>query len=437
MNEVSSHNRGTIHHTENTTMNTEKLQEKLLARFLRYAETGTQSDPEKADAGIMPSTETQRAFAHSLAEELRSFGIPSVTVDEHSYLLAYIAPSPGFEDRKAFGLCSHLDTASDAPGAPVRPIVHKNYRGGKLELPGGVTLDPETDPDLAGCVGGTIITSDGNTLLGADDKAGIAGIMTLAEFLSATPEFKHGPVEILFSPDEETGHGMDRVPLEKLKAKAYYTIDGGSLGEIEAECFNAWKCSVELYGVAAHLGAAKGKLVNAALMAAVFASMLPRNESPEATEGYDGYYCPLEISGRIERASVSVFLRDFEARGISRRIECVESLARAVEKMFPGGKAVVSSQKQYANMAEKLKERPEIFNLARRAVELCGVTPSIKPIRGGTDGSRLSEMGMPTPNIFTGGHNFHSRTEWASLAEMTKMTEILIKLTELWSETYV
>ncbi len=416
-------------------MNTEKLPEKLLERFLRYTKTGTQSNPEKADKGIMPSTESQRFFAGMLAEELKSFGIEQVEVDENSYVLARINPSPGFEESAAFGLCSHLDTASDVPGEPVNPVVHRNYSGGRIDLSEDVYLDPEEDAELAACSGGTVITSDGKTLLGADDKAGIAGIMTLAEFLTSSPDFPHGPVEILFSPDEETGHGMDRVPLDKLKAKAYYTVDGGAAGEIEAECFNAWKCDVEFYGVAAHLGAAKGKLVNAALMASVFVSMLPRNESPEATERYEGYYCPLELSGNIERASVTVFLRDFEEDGISRRIEYIEKyLAGTVERMFPGGKITVTSQRQYSNMREKLKEHPEVFEFACRAAQLCGVKPCVKPIRGGTDGSRLTEMGIPAPNIFTGGHNFHSRTEWASLEEMVKMTETLIKLTELWRD---
>lgn len=419
-------------------MNTEELSAKLLERFLRYTKTGTQSNPEKAENGFMPSTECQRTFANMLAEELRSFGVSQVEVDGNSYLLAYIEPSPGFEHSPSFGLCSHLDTASDAPGEPVHPVVHKNYSGGKIELSGGLVIDPAQDGELAACSGGTVITSDGNTLLGADDKAGIAGIMTLAEFLTSNPDFRHGPVEILFSPDEETGHGMDRVPLDKMKARAYYTVDGGSLGEIEVECFNAWKCDVEFHGVAAHLGAAKGKLVNAVLMAAEFISRLPRNESPEATENYEGYYCPLEVSGNIERASVSVFLRDFEEEGIRRRVEYIENhLAGTVEKMFPGGKIKVTSKKQYSNMKKKLEEHPEIFDFACKAAELCGVKPHTKPIRGGTDGSRLTEMGIPTPNIFTGGHNFHSRTEWASLEEMVKMTEILIKLTELWRDKNV
>ncbi len=407
----------------------------LLERFLRYAEQDTQSNPEKADAGVMPSTETQRRFAESLAEELRSLGIEA-EVDENSYLLALIPASAGMEGVPAFGLCAHLDTSSDAPGAPVKPIVHRGYDGGVLTLPAGTVLDAESDPCLKHCAGGTIVTSDGNTLLGADDKAGIAGIMTLAEFLSKEKGFAHGPVEILFSPDEETGHGMDRVPLSKMKAKAYYTVDGGAEGEIEGECFNAWKCSVRFLGKAAHLGAAKARLVNAASMAAAFVSMLPRAESPEATEGREGYYCPLYLSGSLESAEVSVFIRDFEAEGIARRIECVKSIARAVETAFPGGNVTIESSCQYSNMRDKLKETPAVIELAFKAAEQAGVTPRMIPIRGGTDGARLTEMGIPTPNIFTGGHNTHSRTEWASLDEMMKMTETLINLVALWGEAH-
>ena len=413
-------------------MDISELKPKLQTRFLRYVSVGTQSDPEKADAGVMPSTEEQRLFAESLKEELALLGIEA-SVDENSYLFARIPASPGKEELPAFGLCSHLDTASNAPGSPVHPIVHKDYDGGIITLPSGAVLDPETEPALKACAGGTIITSDGNTLLGADDKAGIAGIMTLAEFLVKNESFAHGPIEILFSPDEETGHGMDRVPLSKMKAKTYYTVDGSDEGEIEGECFNAWKCSVRFCGRAAHLGTAKGRLINAGTMAASFVAMLPQAESPEATEGREGYYCPLDISGSLESAEVSVFIRDFEREGIERRIECVRRIAQAVEAAFPGGSASVEAVHQYSNMRDKLAETPAALDFAIKAAEQAGVTPRMTPIRGGTDGSRLTEMGIPTPNIFTGGHNFHSRTEWASLEQMMKMTETLINLVALWS----
>ena len=400
---------------------------------MRYVSMDTQSDPEKADAGVMPSTEGQRLFAESLADELRSLGI-GAEVDGNGYLLALIPASRGKEGAHTIGLSAHLDTSSDAPGTSVRPIVHENYEGGPITLPSGAVIDPESDAGLAACKGNTIITSDGMTLLGADDKAGVAGIMTLAEFLVSRDAFAHGAVEILFSPDEETGHGMDRVPLSKMKAKTYYTVDGGSAGEIEAECFNAWKCMVRFTGRAVHLGEGKGRLVNAATMAAAFVSMLPRAESPEATEGREGYYCPLAINGGLESASVSVFIRDFEMEGIDRRIECVKAIAHAVEAAFPAGRVSVENVKQYANMRDKLKESPHALSLALEAAHIAGVVPSMVPIRGGTDGARLTELGIPAPNIFTGGHNFHSKVEWASLEQMMKMTETLINLVALWGE---
>ena len=400
---------------------------------MRYTSMDTQSDPEKADAGVMPSTEGQRLFAESLAEELRSLGVEAA-VDENGYLLALIPASRGKEGAQGFGLCAHLDTSSDAPGAPVNPIVHENYAGGPITLSAGTVIDPERDAELAACKGDTVITSDGSTLLGADNKAGVAGIMTFVEFLSKNEDFAHGPVELLFTPDEETGHGIDRAPLSKMKAKAYYTVDGGSVGEVEGECFNAWKCTVRFTGRAAHLGKGKGRLVNACTMAAAFVAMLPRAESPETTEGREGYYCPLAITGSLESASLSVFIRDFELEGIDRRIECVKAIARAVEAAFPEGRVSVESAKQYANMRDKLKESPHVMSLALEAVHLAGLVPRIVPIRGGTDGARLTELGIPAPNIFTGGHNFHSKIEWASLEQMMKMTETLINLAALWGE---
>jgi tripeptide aminopeptidase len=280
----------------------------------------------------------------------------------------------------------------------------------------------------------TIVTSDGTTLLGADDKAGIAGIATLAEYLIGHPEIAHGPIEILFSPDEETGHGMDRVPLASLAASAFYTVDGGAVGELESECFNAWKADIAFTGVSAHLGAARGKMVNAVAMAASFIESLPAQESPEATDGHFGYFCPLEVSGSCEKASLTVYLRDFDRENMARRLERLEGIAAGVRARFPGGRVEVKKTEQYRNMKEKLDAAPEVLELLKKAAARAGVEPRMKPIRGGTDGSRLTELGIPTPNLFTGGHNYHSRTEWASLAEMTAMVHTLIELAKLWGE---
>jgi tripeptide aminopeptidase len=411
-----------------------QVDERLLERFVRYASIGSQSNMERADEGVFPSTESQKDIARSLRDELSRIGLSDVVLDENFYLTALVPASKGFEDKPAFGLSAHFDTAHDAPGDGVKPMVFRNYNGTTITLADGYTIDPALDKDLASCAGGTIITSDGTTLLGADDKAGIAEIITMAQTLLEHPEIKHGPIELMFSPDEETGHGMDRVPLNRLSAKAFYTVDGGQEGEIEGECFNAWKAEILFGGIAAHLGAARGKMVNAVTMACHFVSSLPQNESPEATDGYFGYFCPLEIKGGSEGAMVTVFLRDFDRAGMERRLARLDALAAATEARFSGGTVTVKKTRQYLNMKEKLDESPQVLALLVKAAESAGVTVTNKPIRGGTDGSRLTELGIPTPNLFTGGHNYHSRTEWASLDQMKKTVATLLRLAELWGE---
>ncbi len=415
-------------------MNRTDIPELLLERLTRYAAIDTQSNMEKADSLVFPSTDTQIQFAREIAEELRSIGVPDVMVDENSYVIARIPASPGKEDTPSFGLCAHLDTASDAPGSGVKPRIHRNWSGESIVLQNGFILDPAVDKALGECIGHTIITSDGTTLLGADDKAGLSGIMTLAQYLIAHPEILHGPVEILFSPDEETGHGMDKVPLSLLRSKAFYTVDGGHAGEIEAECFNAWKAEVSFSGIAAHLGSAKGRMVNALAMAAAFVNALPARESPETTEGYEGYFCPLDIRGSTEKTDLLVFIRDFDREQMTRRLERLDIIARSIEASFPGGMVTIKKTCQYLNMKQKLDEHPLILERLCTAVVRAGLEPVQKPIRGGTDGSRLTEMGIPTPNIFTGGHNYHSRTEWASLEHMTQMFDTLVELTHIWGE---
>jgi tripeptide aminopeptidase len=417
------------------------LAEPLLRRFLTYTACGTQSNMERADQGLFPSTDCQMDFARTLVAELKAIGLEDVTLDDYFYVLARIPASPGFEDKPSFGLSAHMDTASDAPGFGVKPQVHSNYDGSVISLNEGFAIDPAKDADLADCGASaskgepdTIITSDGTTLLGADDKAGIAGIVTMAEYLLAHPEIKHGPIEILFSPDEETGHGMDHVPLDKIRSKAFYTVDGGQEGELEVECFNAWKVELSFTGVSAHLGAARGKLVNAVTMAAAFVSALPPQESPEATDGYYGYFCPLDIRGGVEEANVVVFLRDFDSENMERRLDRIDDIARGIEARFGGGKISVKRTSQYLNMKKKLDAAPYILERLRLAADRVGVNHYQKPIRGGTDGARLTELGIPTPNIFTGGHNYHSRTEWASLSQMTRMARTLIELAKVWGE---
>ncbi len=410
------------------------ISEPLMERFLRYAAIGTQSNMEIADSGTLPSTDCQKDFARILVRELGEIGLTDVQMDENFYILARIPASPGYEGKPPFGLCAHMDTAMDAPGDNVKPKVHPAYDGKAILLKDGFSIDPESDEDLAACIGDTIITSDGTTLLGADDKAGIAGIFTASQYLLAHSEIKHGPIEILFSPDEETGHGMDRVPLAKLRSKAFYTVDGGQEGELETECFNAWKADITFTGVSAHLGTARGKMVNAITMASRFITSLPAQESPEATDGYYGYFCPLNFRGTTELASLSVFLRDFDSSGMKSRLERIDAIAKGIEAQFPGGTVTVKKTSQYLNMKQKLDDAPHVLALLEKAARRAGVATFMKPIRGGTDGSRLTEMGIPTPNLFTGGHNYHSRTEWASLSQMTNMVKTLIELAQLWGE---
>ena len=327
-------------------------------RLVRYACLETTSDRHLEET---PTTKTQWALAHLLVDELKALGISQVSLNEQCYLVATLPASPGFEDRPTIGLMAHMDTASDVSGKDVKPRVIHNYDGKAVRLSEGYVLDPVEFPDLAEHVGDSIIVTDGTTLLGADDKAGIAEIMTAIHALIADPSIKHGPLEIIFTPDEETGKGMDRFPLKTIKSRACYTLDGGKVGEIEAECFTAYEVKAEFGGKVIHIGAARGKLANAVAMAASFVTMLPRSEAPESTDGWYGYFCPLEIQGSLEKASVDVFLRDFTMAGMERRIESVRAIAKAVEAQFPLGSVSLQVNKQYVNMREKLDRTPEVL----------------------------------------------------------------------------
>jgi tripeptide aminopeptidase len=407
------------------------LEELIVPRFLKYVRYWTESD-RRIEA--TPSTPGQWDLAKALAGELRDLGIADVDLTDHCYVIARLPPSPGREKAPVIGLLAHLDTAGDVSGRGVNPRLVKNYDGQRIELSGGISLDPAADPDLAARKGEAIIHAGGDTLLGADDKAGLAEIAAAAEYLTAHPEIPHGEVEIIFSPDEETGKGLPELPLDRIRSVFCYTVDGGPMGELEAECFNAWKAEVEFRGRVIHVGAARGILVNAALMAAQFAVLLPRSESPEATDGRYGYYCPMEIRGDLETASLEVYLRDFDGGGMRRRLDALEAFAKTVEAQFSGGKVTVNAVPQYYNMKEKMDRHPEVLEMLKKAFVNTGVEIREKPIRGGTDGSRLTELGIPTPNIFTGGRNFHSRLEWVSVPEMCAACRIIIELIRLWGE---
>ena len=404
--------------------------EGLLERFCRYVTVDTTSSRH---AGTVPSTEGQRTLAGILAKELHSMGAQSVEVDAHAFVIAHFAASSGARNTKGIGLMSHLDTVSDVPGANVKPLVHRGYEGGRIALRDGAVLDPAEFPDLAAHAGDTIITSDGTTLLGADDKAGIAIIMSALENLASQTNRPRCPLHILFTPDEEIGRGMDFFPIEKFPGTACYTVDGGEEGHVEAECFEAYRALVVFTGKSIHPGTARGKLVNAVEMAGRFLTQLPGSESPQATDGRFGFYLPLEITGGVEKAELEVYIRDFQDEACLRRIEALRAFAASVQTAFPGGVVSLETEKQYANMRRRIAESPEVLDLLQKAIGMTGLTVTEKPIRGGTDGSRLTAMGIPTPNIFTGGYNYHSRLEWASLPGMTKAAETLVHLAGLWA----
>ncbi|MCL1955208.1 MAG: peptidase T [Brevinematales bacterium] len=403
-----------------------EIENLLVPRFLKYVRYDTESDRRVEET---PSTSGQWELAKALRDELLSIGIEDVKITDHCYVIARLPSSLRFEKAETcIGFLAHLDTACDVSGKDVKPQYVQNYSGDRIELAGGLCLDPAKEPDLAAQAGKAIIHCDGTTLLGADNKAGIAEIMAAVEYLAANPQIEHGQVEIIFTPDEETGKGLPFFPLDEIKSASCYTVDGGPMGEIESECFNAWKADIEFNGKVIHVGAARGILANAALMASTFAVLLPRSESPEATDGYYGYYCPMEISGSLETAALEVYLRDFDSDGMKRRIAALDAFAKAVEAQFPGGKVIVKTQPQYYNMKSGIDKKPDVMGRLKKAMDNLGISWQLKPVRGGTDGSRLTELGIPTPNIFTGGRNFHSRLEWVSVSEMCAACKVIIEL---------
>ena len=391
---------------------------KLLDRFCRYVKIWSESDGKAADAGVFPSTERQWDIAKVLVKELRNLGTRNVYLTDFCYVVAKIDSNiVDPEERKKYPtilLMAHMDTVDEVTGENVKPVISML----------SAAESPTGQDD-------TIIKSDGTTLLGADDKAGVSAIMAAIEYLMNHYEdenLKHGPIEVMFSPDEETGHGMDKVPLNILKAECAYTVDGGDEGELEAECFNAWSCTVRFTGKACHTGDGKaGGMINAVTLAGEFAASLPHDMAPETTEGYEGFIAPMEINGTIENASVDMLLRSFNIEEIEKEKEIIKNAAEKVIAKF-GGSYELDFKQQYLNMKEKLNQHPEVVKRLEKAYEAAGVKIIKKPIRGGTDGSRLTELGIPTPNIFTGAHEFHSRNEWLSLNQCAKSADVLINL---------
>jgi tripeptide aminopeptidase len=409
------------------------LEERLLERFLRYVRIDTASNRH---AKTSPSTPGQLELARMLAGELQELGLSGVELDEQGFLFASLPSNLPEEETRTpeIGLMAHLDTSDAAPGNNVNPQVHNSYDGAPIRLQDGVNLDPAEYPELSRYKGQTVITSDGTTLLGADDKAGVAEIMTALEVLVRHPDIGHGRVSIYFTPDEEQGSSMQRFPIHKVTARYCYTFDGGEEGTIEAECFEGYKAEVTFYGRSIHTGVARGKLVNAIEMAAKYLTMIPGAETPQATDGRYGFFFPLEISGTIERSFLEIYVRDFEETEVLRRLEVLRQIGRAVEAVFPRGRVEVKTQKQYANLRRFLQETPEVVGYLEEAIRRTGIEPVHRIIRGGTDGARLSELGVPTPNVFTGGQNYHSRQEWVAVPAMVRAVQTAVNLCALWGE---
>jgi tripeptide aminopeptidase len=409
------------------------IRERVLERFLRYVRIDTASSRHSSS---FPSTPGQLELVRLLASELGELGIAAARPDEEGFLFAPLPSNlpPGVPEPPEIGLMAHVDSSDAAPGKDVRPVVHERYDGGPIRLEDGVILDPEEFPELRRYAGQTVISSDGRTLLGADDKAGVAELMTAAEYLFRHPEIPHGPLSLLFTVDEEQGTGMQRFPLQRLKARYCYTFDGDGEGTIEAECFEGYRAQVRFTGRSIHTGVARGKLVNAIEMAVRFLDLLPGAESPQATDGRYGFYFPLELSGTVERANLEIYVRDFEEGEARRRLETLRRIGEAVEAAYPPGKVEVATEKQYSNLRRFLERVPEVVGLLEQAIRETGIEPQSKIIRGGTDGARLSELGVPTPNVFNGGYNFHSRQEWAALPAMERAVEVAVNLCRLWAE---
>ena len=407
-----------------------ELAEDVLDRFLRYARIDTQSAPG-VDAS--PSTEKQLDLSRLLRDELEEIGLEDVRLDEHGYVYGSLT---GVESAPPIGLIAHVDTAPDVTGTGVNPLVHEGYDGGRIELPNAdVVLDPDELPLLQKKLGHDIVTTDGTTLLGADDKAGVAEIMAAVAYLKRHPELEHAPIRVAFTVDEEVAGGADHLDLERFGAKYAYTLDGAELGEIEAETFNATKATVTIRGRSTHPGTAKGQLVNAVKLAADFIAALPRDAlSPETTEEREGFVHPHKISGSAEATVVEFIVRDHDAAKLAEHLELIRTRAEEIREREPRAVVEVEEEEQYRNMAEVIERFPEVIEAADEAVRRLGVEPKHTIIRGGTDGARLSQRGLPTPNLFTGGSEYHSRREWASVQDMAAAAAMLVELAQVWAE---
>jgi tripeptide aminopeptidase len=408
----------------------------IIDRFVSYVTVDTESDP---NSNTTPSTAKQWDLANKLVEELKAIGLEDVTIDEHAYIMATL-PSNVAHDVPVIGFVSHFDTTPDFTGANVKPQIIKDYDGGDIILnkEQNIVLSPGYFKDLLQYKGQTLITTDGTTLLGADDKAGITEIVTAMEYLVKHPEIKHGKIRIGFTPDEEIGRGAHKFDVAKFGAAWAYTMDGSQIGELEYENFNAAGAKVTFKGKSVHPGYAKGKMINSMLIANKFISKLPKEEVPEKTSGYDGFFHVTGITGSIEETTVQLIIRDHDKKKFEKRKKLVNKITEKINKKFArqfgADIATAEIKDQYFNMKEKVQPVMHIVEIAEKAMKELGIKPIIKPIRGGTDGSQLSYMGLPCPNIFAGGHNFHGKYEYVPVESMQKAVEVIVKIAELTAE---
>lgn len=404
----------------------------LLERFLKYVSFDTQSDPHSE---TFPSTAKQFGLLNHLLEEMIALGLSDVEIDPYGYVTGTLPATPGLEHKPVIGFIAHVDTSPDLSGAGVRPHILENYDGGDIRLNDEVTMRVDDFPELSYFKGHTLITTDGTTLLGADDKAGIAEIMTAAEYLLSHPEIRHGRIRIGFTPDEEIGRGVDFFDVERFGARFAYTVDGGFEGELEYENFNAAGVRIEICGRNIHPGYAKDKMINALQVVHDIHAALPADQRPEKTDGYEGFFHLASIKGNAESAVMDYIIRDHDRGKFEEKKTLIDRMAEEVAGQYGnGGVIMVRINDQYYNMREMVEPHSELIDKAVRAMREAGVVPVIRPIRGGTDGARLSYMGLPCPNLFTGGMNFHGRFEYVSLDSMRKATDTIVNLARIWGE---
>jgi len=415
-------------------MRTPKFATSCVERFLEYVKFDTQSCE---DSDTFPSTPGQLVLLQHLHDELKALGLSDVSMDKHGYVFATVPATSVKPDVPVIGFLAHVDTSPEMSGQGVKAIIHENYNGQDLVLPDdpSAVIGFEVNPHLAGQIGNDIITASGTTLLGADNKAGVAEIVAAVEYLLSHPEISHGPIRIGFTPDEEVGNGTAHFDVEQFGAYCAYTMDGETLGELQVETFSADSITVTFHGFNTHPGFAKGKMVNAIKVAAEFIARLPtQGLSPETTGGYDGFVHPYVMEAGVETTSVKLLVRDFKTEKLQEMEKLVEQLALEAVAVYPGSRVEINVEESYRNMKEVLDHHPDVVENACEAFRRAGLDPRIEPIRGGTDGSRLSFMGLPTPNIFAGEHNFHSRYEWISTSDMHKAVEVIIELCQVWEE---